>query len=103
MDRGVRFALAVVLLAMAAGSGHDNWAYLATLCAAAMAGAALSLTATAVAVSVLDGAFVAETLARKDGHASPAMAGDVGLILLLAALVWSAAYAMRTQSRGLCR
>lgn len=92
--------LAVVLLAIAAGSGHDNWAYLASLSAAAMAGAALSLTATAVAVSVLGGVFVAETLARNDGHATPALAGDVGLILLLAVLVWSAAYALRTQSRG---
>lgn len=92
--------LAIGLLAIAAGSGHDNWAYLASLSAAAMAGAALSLTATALAVSVLGGAFAAETLAREDGHATPALAGDVGLILLLAVLVWSAAYVMRTQSRG---
>jgi len=91
--------LAVVLLAMAAGTGQDDWAYMTSLCAATMAGAALSLVATAVAVSVLSAAFVGEILVRKNGHAIPALAGDLGLILLLAALAWFVANATRTQSR----
>src|SRR6266851_163725 len=93
-------SLAIVLLALAAESGQDEWAYQAVLSAAALAGGALSLMPAALVVSALGAAFIAETLVRKDGHVSPVvLAGDLSLVLLFAAVVGSAAYTMRMYSR----
>lgn len=96
----VDVSLAVMLLAMAAGAGHDDWAYRAALSASALAGGALSLIPAAVVVSMLAAAFTAETLVRKNGHVSPVeVAGDLSLVFLFAVVVGAAAYALRRYGR----
>jgi signal transduction histidine kinase len=92
--------LAVTLLALAAGSGQDDWAYRAALSAAAMAVAALNLMAAGVAMVLLAAAFVAETLVRKGGHVSPvSLAGDLCLLLVFAVVIGSGARSMRRHGR----
>ncbi|MBV9379349.1 MAG: hypothetical protein JO242_01585 [Streptosporangiaceae bacterium] len=96
----VDIGLAVTLLALAAKSGQDDWAYRAALSASAMAGATLNLMPAAFAVAALAAAFTAETLVRKGDHVSPvSLAGDLSLLLVFAVILGSGAHSLRRYVR----
>ncbi len=96
----VDVGLAVTLLALAAESGQDDWAYRAALSAAAMAGAALNLMPACFAVAALITAVTAETLVRKGGHVSPvSLAGDLSLLLGFAVVLGTGARSLRRYGR----
>jgi signal transduction histidine kinase len=96
----IDIGVAVAMLALAAESGQDDWAFRAALAAAALAGAALRPVPACLAVSVLAAAFTTETLIRKHLQLSPlGTASDLSLLLTFAVVTGCGAYSLRRRTR----